>query len=379
MNLSNIYKKILVVIALFIAVFFIWYYNLTNRHKAIVKTFVLHHTGIVNKNWNVTLEPFVFKMMSPTFLIDGIYKSMEGPKASRYIQLNDKKELYWITGFSVEALDAKTNKTLPNDFICHTNIDISEVNYYTDFKLQDRIGKQYPRLTSLSNGFESYKYPKGYGIPVYGNSFLMVTTQTLNHNIKDILKKVKHRVNINYEKNSGEIKPLMSQTIYIQLPFGKENIDKSPLDVPANQCVPIETKNHTYINSEGTMFSGHWKIPIGKSSYKSTVSHQLQIKDSLRLHFAAIHVHPFASKIYLYDKTNNKIIFENNIKNYSNKIGLIEVPAFTSKEGVWLYAKNTYELVLDTNNTSNQEQDMMGSMFLFFYDKELDTILKEKI
>ena len=33
----------------------------------------------------------LYQMESPTFLIDGIYKSMEGPKASRYVQLNQKK------------------------------------------------------------------------------------------------------------------------------------------------------------------------------------------------------------------------------------------------------------------------------------------------
>jgi hypothetical protein len=31
-----------------------------------------------------------------------------------------------------------------------------------------------------------------------------------------------------------------------------------------------------------------------------------------------------------------------------------------------------YELVLEVNNTTTIDQDMMGSMFLFFYDEELD-------
>ena len=35
-----------------------------------------------------------------------------------------------------------------------------------------------------------------------------------------------------------------------------------------------------------------------------------------------------------------------------------------------------YEIVLDVDNTSQISQDMMGSMFLFFYDKELDELLQ---
>jgi len=37
-----------------------------------------------------------------------------------------------------------------------------------------------------------------------------------------------------------------------------------------------------------------------------------------------------------------------------------------------------YELVLEVNNTTTIDQDMMGSMFLFFYDAELDHILHQK-
>ena len=46
--------------------------------------------------------------------------------------------------------------------------------------------------------------------------------------------------------------------------------------------------------------------------------------------------------------------------------------AFSSESGVWMYQNHEYELVLDVNNTTTTNQDMMGSMFLFFYDEELD-------
>lgn len=348
------------------------YSQLSNRHKAIVKTLVLHKTGLVDNDWLINNSKKEYKMLSPTFIIDGIYKSMEGPKASRYIQLDQSDKILWITGFKVKAVDAKTNETLSNDYICHMNVDINDAQYYTQWQLEDRIGKQYPRMTSLSHGLEQFDFPKGYGVPIIGKDYLFVTTQTLNHNQPDIFKKVKHEVSVRYEAYAKTQKPLMSKTVYIQLPFDKHDPFKGPLDPASNQCIPVETKNHTYCDKAGNMLSGHWVIPSGIKTYRSSITEQLQIKDSSRLHFSAPHVHPFATSISVVDKTENKTLFTCKVTNYQNKIGLQNIETFSSEKGIWLYENHEYELVMTCNNTSKTDQDMMGSMFLFFYDKELD-------
>jgi len=372
MRKSKIYKYLGVAALLGIIGGGIWYSQLTNRHKAIVKTFVLHKTGLVDNDWLVNNNQKEYKMLSPTFIIDGIYKSMEGPKASRYIQLDQSDKLLWITGFEVKAVDAKTDQKLSNDYICHMNVDINDTQYYTHWGLTDRIGKQYPRMTSLSHGLEHFDFPKGYGVPIIGKDFLFVTTQTLNHNQPEIFKKVKHEVSVNYEAYNKTQKPLMSKTVYIQLPFDKNDPFKGPLDPGSNECIPVETKNHTYCDKNGNMLSGHWVIPTGTKTYRSSISEQLQIKDSSRLHFSAPHVHPFATSISIFDKTNNKTIFTCKVSNYKHKIGLQNIQTFSSEKGVWLYGNHEYELVMTTDNTSKTDQDMMGSMFLFFYDSELD-------
>jgi len=51
------------------------------------------------------------------------------------------------------------------------NVDINDAVYYDNFNLKERIGSQYPRLTSLSHGLEDFNFPKGYGVPIYGNDF----------------------------------------------------------------------------------------------------------------------------------------------------------------------------------------------------------------
>jgi len=356
----------------------VWYSFLPNRHKAIVKTVFLQKTGLVDNKWVVDDAKQQYKMISPAFLIDGIYKSMEGPKASNYVQLSQDSTLLWITGFHVKALDSKTKKPVSNDFICHTNVDFNDVNYFTNFNLTNRIGKQYPRMTSLSHGLENFSFPKGYGVPMKGNDWLFVTTQSLNHNLPDANYLIKHEVTIEYLKANSNTKPLMSRTVFIMLPYDKNDPFKEPLDPASNQCVPVETKNHSYDDGSGNKLSGHWKIPVGKHTYSSSIDAQLQMTDSLRLHAAAIHVHPFATRITLFDKTANRPIFTSKITNPHGKIGLSKIEPFSSEAGIWMYKNHQYELVLYVNNTTAIEQDMMGSMFLFFYDKELDGILKSQ-
>ncbi len=370
MSGPKIYKISAVVALLILVGALAFYLQLPTRHKAIVKTTALHKLRLIDHEWNVENKTAQYRMLSPAFLIDGIYKSMEGPKASNYVQLNTDSTLVWLTGFHVKALDAKSSKQISNDYICHMNVDFNDAAYYSSFKLDDRIGKQYPRMTSLSHGMENFTFPEGYGVPMRGNDLLYVTTQTLNHNLPDANFQVKHQVSIDHTRE--RLKPLMSRTAFVMLPYDKRDPYKEPLDPGSDQCVPVETRNHSYDDGNGNMMSGHWVVPKGKNTYRSSVNNQLQIIDSLRLHSAAIHVHPFATSITLYDKTAKKPIFKSNIVNHGKAVGLTSVDPFSSDEGVWLYKDHEYEIVLEVNNTTNENQDMMGSMFLFFYDKELD-------
>ena len=304
-------------------------------------------------------------------------RASEGPKVVRSFQLDHtKSELVWLTSFETKALNANEVDQLSNDFVCHTNIDLFEGEHYSRWQLNHRIGKQYPRLTSMSNGIESYKFPEGFGFPLFTNENLLLATQSLNHNIKDGSFKIKHEVNLGFKPHNKDMKPLMSKTVFVMLPYDAENPFQGPTDTNPNMCLPIETKNHSYQNDKGESLSGHWVIFPGKDTYSYDITHQLQLSDSTTMHHIATHLHPFAKTLALRDKTTDSTLFVSKAENYSDKIGLKNVSFFSSAEGIMLYPDHNYELVLQTNNSTIVNQDMMASMFVFLYDKEMHHKLK---
>ena len=311
-------------------------------------------------------------------LLDGIYKSMEGPKAQGTFQIDaNKEDIVWLTSFETITINNNENDTLSTDFICHSNIDFYGNDHLTKWDLTNRIGQQYPRLTTMSNGIEKYKLPEGYGVPVFSNENLILTTQSLNHNIKNKLINVKHRMNIGYKNDHKTLKPLMSKTVFVMLPYDRENPFKGPTEKNPSFCLPVETKNHSYLNEKGESLSGHWVIFPGKATFSYDISSQLQLKDSTTMHYIVSHLHPFAETLSFKDTTLDSTLFTAEANNYNDKIGLKQVSYFSSEKGIMLYPNHKYELVLKTNNTTNIQQDMMASMFVFLYDREVDGKITE--
>jgi len=376
MTLKKWHKTIFLLFCLVITSGIIYYSSLSNRHQAIVKTYVLHSLNIIDSEWIKDANSQNIQLTSPTFRIDNIYKSMEGPKASTYYTLDTQKDnLQWMTAFHIKATDPKTNNQLSNDFVCHFNIDYQDQEHHGKWNLLDRINKQYPRLLSLSHGIENIQFPKGYGFPFFSNEKFFITTQALNHNIIDTTFNVKHQIEIEYS-DKRTLKPLFPKTIYMMLPFKMEAINVPYNDIPTNSCIPVETKNHTYLNKKGETLSGHWKIFKEEKTYTYNATKQLAIKDTLTLHQITPHLHPFAKKFTLKDITTNTTLYICNVTNHKKNIGLASTPAFFSEQGITMYPTHEYELELITNSTLEEPQDMMASLFLFFYDKEMDLKIK---
>ena len=355
----------------------IYYLKLPNRHRAIIKTKLYHGFGIVDERWNIQPNDTFIRLVTPTLVIDNIYKSMEGPKVTRSFQLDPtKSDLVWISSFETKAVSTNEVDQLSNDYVCHTNIDFYDGEHYSRWQLDHRIGEQYPRLTSMSNGIERYRFPKGFGFPVFTDESLFLSTQSLNHNIKGDPFTIKHDINIGFRPHRPNMKPLMSKTVFIMLPYDSENPFQGPTKNDPNMCLPVETKNHSYTNEKGQSLSGHWVIFPGRKTYSHDITNQLRLGDSTTMHHIATHLHPFAETLAFRDKTTDSTLFVSKAENYVDKIGLKKVTSFSSEAGIMLYPDHSYELVLTTNNTSEINQDMMASMFVFLYDKEMDEQLK---
>ncbi|OIQ40586.1 MAG: hypothetical protein BM563_02595 [Bacteroidetes bacterium MedPE-SWsnd-G1] len=377
---NRFFRNVLIISSVLFVLYLLFYFSLTKLQRSTLKTKVIHFLGLTDNSWEVKVSNSQINLTSPTLVIDGIYKSMEGPHATTIFSINDSLiKLVWINSFNVTALNTSESEILSNDFICHTNIDFYDGSYYGKWNLHHRIGSHYPRLTTMSNGIESYKFPKGFGFPIFTNEKLFTQTQVLNHNLKNKIFSVKHKIEIGFSPNYDKMKPLRSKPIYIMLPYDSNNPYKGSTTEFPNSCIPVTTKNHSYTDTEGQSYSGHWVIFKGKQTFKYDVSNQLELKDSTSLHHIATHLHPFAEKLSFFDATTNTIVYSSISMNYKDKVGLKNVSYFSDSIGVMLYPNHKYELILETNNTSNKNQDMMASMALFLYDKELDEKIKAYI
>ena len=354
----------------------IWYAQLSNRHKAIVKTKLLHGLRIIDHDWEIDHSDSSIALESPELLVDNIYQSMDGPQAILNLELNPEADrLKWITGFKAEVFREGTSEH-NNDFLCHTNIDFFNGVHYKNLKLPKRINSQYPRLGTLSNGINELNFPEGFGFPVAGKDAFIIASRTLNHNIEDAFFKVKHKIEFKTEGPDKRLKPLVPKALVLLQDFNRDNPDHPEQSDDPNLCLPLDLKNHSFPNEEGVRFAAHWVLPKGEHLYKFNVTYQLQLEDNTKVHAMAAHLHPDAQRFTLYDLTSDEEVYTIECENYDEKIGLKNVSTYSSVEGLNLYADHEYELRLWTYNPSDEFRDMMAVLFLYVYDREMDEHLR---
>ena len=351
----------------------IYFFNLKTRHQELIKSKFLYGLNIVDSEWDKELYENKVVFTTPTFVISNIYESMEGPKSDQYLAIdNSTEELLWLTSFKTDAFLSDESTRIPNDFVCHTNFEYRDAEHYNRWNLTERINKQYPRITSISNGIEAFELPEGFGFPVFSNERIFLNAQALNHNVTDSIFNIKHKIEIGFIKHGEKpLKALQPKTLYMMLPFDINNPFVGPTDKLPNACIPVETKLHTYYDDKGNPLSGHWLFSPGRHHFSFNATKQLSIKDSIRLHQITSHLHPFAERLQLVDKTTNTVIYNCESENFEDKIGLKNTPTFTSTEGIWLYENREYEMMLEVNNTTNTDQEMMASMAIFYNDEEM--------
>lgn len=322
-------------------------------------------------------------VLSDVYTIEKVYRSMEGPSSMKTVLLGEDTapELMWITSVKTEMVgeDGKTQQ-LP-ELMCHVNVDIDANKHQKLFNFKRPTSS---RLVTLSQGMLSMKAPKGFGFPVVSNEPILLYTQVLNHNIaKPGSIKVRHRLTFEYVRDRDLTEPL--KPLFNLGAAGMVILDNNPLAIPSPvdaggahgaSCLMAPRAPNAmgtgsdYVDPSGRKLTGHWVVPPGKQVNHTDTSWFLGLPYDTTLHYAAIHLHPFAESLSFRDVTEDKTIFTVKAKNPRNKVGLDHVDSFASAEGVKLFKDHQYEIISVYNNTTSENHDSMASVFLGVLDPE---------
>ncbi|HZO14162.1 MAG TPA: hypothetical protein VFB62_12910 [Polyangiaceae bacterium] len=317
-------------------------------------------------------------ILSPVYQVDRIYKSMVGPQSTEQLKLSEKPELLWIVGFEAVMVEPEGGKTMSQEFMCHTNLDMNVDSHDELFGGEKRLTG---RLFTLSQGQYRIDLPKGFGIPISSSEVLNLNTQVLNLNRREGRVDVRHRVVMRYVRDADlttPYKPLYPAGAYgLKLLDGKDGhfgLDATPKNSGAEDhtaCLPGQNAStHSFGDGKGRSFTGHWVVKPGREVNHTRVTDIMDLPFDTTLHYVAVHLHPFAETLELKDLTTGKTVYKARTRQADKGIGLAHVDFFSSAEGIPVYKGHEYEIVSTYNNTSGEDQDSMAVMNLYLLDKE---------
>ena len=343
--------------------------------------------------------PVKQEFLSKVYTIDKQYRSMEGPWSVDRVYLGDPKnpELLWITGVRTEMVGEDGKKPQLPEFMCHVNVDIDTAQHQALFGLKHLNST---RLITLSQGMIDAHVPEGFGFPISSTEPLIVFTQVLNHNIKkpDNLK-VRHRVTFEYVRDrdlaGGAMKPLfnigasgmvplddptatalpsmagMSMPVTVATAAAAGGPDHGPsCTLGPSTRAPNSVATSDYVDPSGKKFTGHWVVPPGKQVTRSDITWFMSLPFDTTLHYAAMHLHPFARSIAVRDLTTGQTLFQAKAYGPKKGVGLTHVDTFASETGIPMYRDHKYELEAVYNNTTHENADSMASVYMGLSDPE---------
>ncbi|HET9795399.1 MAG TPA: hypothetical protein VFS34_13180 [Thermoanaerobaculia bacterium] len=314
--------------------------------------------------------------LSDYYTIDKKYRSMTGPQSTMPVAMEPgPPELLWITGYSADVVGDAGDPAGLDQFMCHSNLDLDSSEYIRRFHLKHDVN---PRLFTLSQGQMDIEFPAGFGIPVWSDEKLSLTTQVLNLNYDDCDMKVRHRTRIRYVRDrdlSFAMLPLYEDAVFgLKLLTGADGrfgMDPRHAEHGGASCLPGQNAaTFQYHDDYGRTFTGHWIVRPGREVNRTPVDAMLGLKRDTTIHFIAVHLHPFAESLELVDATEGKTVWKSWAKNPADRIGLDRVDTFESAEGIPIRHDHHYELVSTYNNTSGEDQDSMAVMYLYLRDPD---------
>jgi hypothetical protein len=327
-------------------------------------------------------EKAVLTMVSDPYRLDKIYRSMEGPMSiqSGIHLATEKSRVQWITGLETQVVDATEQKPISQEFFCHSNLTFAEHSGTPRQYNQQLGGKTHLdwRLFTLVPGRLSIELPHGFGVPIPSDAPLDYLTMSLNLNARNQVVNVRMQTKM-HTIAAGEpdapTKALFRRALYVLQPHG-ESADMGPACM-ANATMQhvgagcAELSNANLSDAPTAGLANHWIVPPGRHIYRTEITPQLNLPFDTTIHYATIHVHPFARGMELRDLTTGTTIFRLNSHDWPDRVGVAQVDEFKSIEGIPILRDHRYELKAEYDNTSGAKTDAMAILYLYLLEKDL--------
>jgi hypothetical protein len=330
-------------------------------------------------------EKAVLTLMSDPYRLDKIYRSMEGPWSIQrgiHLGMPEESRVQWVTGLETEVLDATGRKPISQEFFCHSNLTFAERSGSPAKYNQEMGGKTHLdwRLFTLVPGRLSIDLPQGFGVPIPADAPLDYVTMSLNLNERDHVVNVQMRTTVHSiagDQPGAPTKALFRRALYVLQPNGVSAKGPACMSKPGmhmgagcGELTKISvTESPSAKPGEGLM--NHWVVPPGHHIYTTEITPQLNLPFDTTIHYATIHVHPFARGMELRDMTTGTTIFRLHSQDWPDRVGVAYVEEVKSTEGIPIQRDHRYELSAEYDNTTDTDTDAMAILYLYFLEKDL--------
>jgi hypothetical protein len=317
------------------------------------------------------------ELLSDTFRVNRIYKSMMGPLTQRPISLEEgEPELLWLTGYAMDVVGADGKSPESVEFECHTNLSWPRSR-------TEGFHRPSIRAFTLTQGQTDVRLPLGFGLPVLSNETLGFNSQALNLGRPTMDQKIHHRAKVRYVRDADlevPMKPLVLTHGMVMASLEAQdivfNVDTPDEHLAGASCsageYPKGAKSGTYVDKHKRRFTGHWVVKPGRHEWRTLVTDMLNIPYDTTVHFIGVHVHPYSVSLELRDLTTGESVWKSDHRTSSERVGLEWTDYYSSVEGLPLYADHQYEMISIYDNPSDVDSDAMATLFVYYLDKEFE-------
>jgi hypothetical protein len=334
-----------------------------------------------NENASLTL-------VSDPYRLDKVYRSMEGPMSIQsgiHLVTGEKSRVQWITGLETQVVDATEQKPISQEFFCHSNLTFAE-HSGTPSQYNQRFGGKTHldwRLFTLVPGRLSIELPQGFGIPIPADVPLDYLTMSLNLNARNQVVNVRMHTQVHTiaaDQPGAPTKALFRRALYVLQPPGDSadsvpacmaNMGTQHVGAGCAEFSKVDLAGGATSAKSGEGQTNHWIVPPGHHIYKTEITSQLNLPFDTTIHYATIHVHPFARGIELRDLTTGRTIFRLNSQDWPDRVGVAHVDEFKSIKGIPILRGHRYELAAEYDNMSGAKTDAMAILYLYLFEKDL--------